>query len=252
MNRRELDFHRGGHDGYEPFTSHAAIKAFENDIVPIEYFIYKSTSVKSIEEKPYDFDAIDRMLSRKITDFSTTRFLVKVFGEMVKDRDAERALFGAEGINSIESRYNKRIEHLKKRLKKHDTMETKQELARLYYELALINEKQKDIKRFFLKTAYSYLKETQKGRTLSLQNLELLINILLEFRFYKKALETIKSVATENNPQLLFLLAKVEFKNKHYAKVYQAVQELQRHADSLSEDTKKLITYWTGQDGPTA
>ena len=113
MNEQELDFFRKKHEGYEPYTSHAAIKAFENAIVPIEFFIYKSTSVKSIEEKPYDYDAIDRMLSRKITDFNTTRFLIKIFTEMVKDRDAERALFGSEGINTIESRYNKKIEKLK-------------------------------------------------------------------------------------------------------------------------------------------
>jgi lipopolysaccharide biosynthesis regulator YciM len=248
MNKRELEFHRKKQDSYEPFTPQAAIKAFENEIIPIEYFIYKSTSVKSIEEKPYDFDAIDRMLSRKNTDFQTTRFLIKVFGEMVKDSDAERALYAAEGINTIESRYNKKIEQLKKRLKKHDNMEIKQELARLYYELALINEKQKDIKRYFLKIAYFYLKETQKGKTLSFQNLELLIGIFLEFKFYKKALDTIKSITKEYNPQLLFLLAKVEFKNKNYVKVFDALRELANHGDSLVDDAKKLIAYWTGQD----
>ncbi len=252
MNKRELDFHRNKSDKYEPFTPQAAIRAFENEIVPIEYFIYKSTSVKSIEEKPYNFEAIDRMLSHKHPDFQTTRFLISIFGEMVTDRDAERALYAAEGINTIESRYNKRIEHLKKKLKKHDSMEITQELARLYYEIALINEKQRDIKRYFLKTAYYYLKETQKGRTLSLPNLELLINILLEFKFYKKALGTIKSVTKEDNPRLIFLLAKVEFKNKHYTQVYYALQELRNHIDSLGEDTKKLIAYWTGEDGTTA
>jgi lipopolysaccharide biosynthesis regulator YciM len=252
MNKRELDFHRTRHGGYEPFTPRAAIKAFENDIVPIEFFIYKGASVKSIEEKPYDFEAIDRILSRKNTDFQIKRFLVNVFDEMVKDRDAERALYAAEGINSIESRYNKRIEKLKKKLKKHDNPNIKEELAGLYFELALLNEKQQDIKKYFLKTAYTYLKQMQTGTTLSLKNLELLINILLEFKFYKKALQTIKNLDITNNPHLLLLLAKVEFKNKHYAKVHEAMRALNEFKDSLDEETIKFITYWTGENGEKA
>ncbi|MBN1797293.1 MAG: hypothetical protein JW822_01860 [Spirochaetales bacterium] len=252
MKEREFDFFRKKHEGYEPYTSHAAIKAFENAIVPIEFFIYKSTSVKSIEEKPYDFDAIDRMLSRKVTDFHTTRFLIKVFSEMVKDRDSERALFGAEGINSIESRYNKKIESLKEKLEKKDDIDIKQELARLYYELALLNEKQKDIKKFFLKTAYNYLKDTQKGNTLSIKNLELLINILLEFNFYKKALDTLKALKIVERPHLLLLMAKVEFKNKNYKQVYDILIELEKYSDSLDDESKKLIEYWTKQNDRTA
>jgi lipopolysaccharide biosynthesis regulator YciM len=252
MNERELDFFRKKHEGYEPYTSHAAIRAFESAIVPIEFFIYKSTSVKSIEEKPYDFDAIDRMLSRKFTDFQTTRFLIKIFNEMVKERDAERALFGAEGINSIESRYNKKIENLKQKLETRDSAEVKQELARLYYELALLNEKQKDIKKFFLKTAYNYLKDTQKDNTLSIKNLELLVNILLEFNLHKKALDTLKTIAVEEKPSLLLLMAKVEFKNKHYREVFNMLTELKQYGDSLDDESKKFIEYWTEHNDRTA
>jgi hypothetical protein len=248
MNKQELDFFRRKHEGYTPFSSHAAIRAFENGIAPIEFFIYKSTSVKSIEEKPYDFDAIERILSRKDIDLKTTRFLINVFNDMLKDRDAERALFGAEGINTIESRYNKNIESLKKKLKKRKDSEINYELARLYYELALINKKQKDIKNYFLKTAYNYLKNNQKQKSFSIPNLELLINIFLEFKFAGKALETLKKIDVSHNPSLLILLAKVEFKNKHYQEVYKIFYELKKYKESLNPETKKLFEYWTKQD----
>jgi len=55
-----------------------------------------------------------------------------------------------------------------------------------------------------------------------------------------------------NNPHLLLLLAKVEFKNKHYAKVHEAMRALNEFKDSLDEETIKFITYWTGENGETA
>jgi len=248
MNEQELNFFRTKNEGYEPFTPAAALKAFENDIIPIEFFINKSTSVKSIEEKPYDFEAIDRMLAIKDIDIKTTRFLMMIFKIMVKDRDSERALYGAEAINVIESRYNKRIEMLKEKLKKEGDQNIKYELAQKYYELALISEKQKDIKRFFLKIAYYYLKDAKTGNTLAFKNLELLINILLEFNFNKQALSTIKNIDIKHKAALLFLLARVEFKNKHYNEVYKILQEIKQCGDTLADEIKKILEYWIGNN----
>ncbi len=113
-----FDFFRSRLSGYVPRTPAGALKAIGAGLIPVEHFVYASTSVKPLDEEPYDLDSIERMLARRDLGIETSAQLKSILEKLIGTDDQETALFGAEGINALEGRYVNRIEALKKSLAK--------------------------------------------------------------------------------------------------------------------------------------
>ncbi|MBN1699227.1 MAG: hypothetical protein JW881_17030 [Spirochaetales bacterium] len=245
---KEIDFFRTERKGYDPKTPSAAIKAYEEGILPIEHFIYMSTSLHPIDEWTYDVDSIDRIIAREDLTIQENLLLMKILETMVKSKDMELAVFAAESINLIEARYTEKIEKLK-----NERMTAKESgavsgLARLYYELALLNEQRASIKTFYLKEAFFYAKELVTTRKIKKRDVELIIDILLALKLYDHALYVLDTINGKDEPFFILLKARVEFARKNYGGTHSLLMKLSPVEDQLDEDDKNLFLYWNIED----
>jgi len=207
--------------GFKPKTPSAALKGIEENLFPVENFIYLGTSVKPINEKPYDIDTLERVLARRDLDIKTYIILNRIFEELTKSSDQETALFAAEGINLIENRYNTRIENLKEKLENGENHETLLMLAKTYYEFALLNERKAEIKSFYLRESFEYIKKIISKKKYRKKDILLLVRILIELKMYDQAFNILNRVKNETEPMILFLKAEVEFHRRKLSEVFQ-------------------------------
>jgi|YelNatPaOPRAMG01_1025707.scaffolds.fasta_scaffold128999_2 hypothetical protein len=230
-----------------PRTPAGALKAFEGGFAPIEAFIYKSTSSKPIDEQPYDLDEIERILSRPNLDFKTNVVLMGIFEKLIHHEDQELALFGAESINVIENRYNTKISSLKKQgTEAASPLQRLSDLGRLYFELALLNNKRQAIKEFYIDQSLHYFQELLRLRTLTGSERNTYIRALMEVRDYKTASELLRGKKAPKTPEDILLLAEIEYSQKKFDRASELISHLIRHMDTLNEREMALYAYWMG------
>ena len=239
-----FDYFKKAGDSFKPQTPAAAFKAMQVENLPSEAFIYQSTSVKPLDEEPFDLNEIDRILTREDLDGQTNLLLMRIFEKLVKNPDSETALFAAEGINAIEGRYNDRIEALKKELEKKKDLSLLSRLAEAFLELSQFY--RTVIKNFYLKEAYSYLTEIERIGHLSKKDICLLIKVLLDLKLYDQAKGIIDSHAEKNDPNFILLEAEIEFRRCNFLRVQQLCAGLFDMEETLDEHAKALIKYWLG------
>ncbi len=248
MKEKSLDFEyfKRAREGFRPRTAAAALKGIHERKLPIEAFVYLGTSVKPLNEKPYDLEEIERVLAKRDITVDTYILLNRIFEDLIKSFDQEIALFAAEGMNAIEDRYNKRIERLKDELGKNPTnAENLYQLALAYYESALLNSDKEAIESFYLREAFSYVKEIVRLKKFGRRELLLFVNILIALKMYDQAFKVLDSVKLEGDPEIIFLKAKVEFYRKNLSEVFQYCVELTQY-ESLSEEIRRVLTFWVG------
>ena len=239
-----LDFFNRRSETFTPFTPIAAIKAYESGILPIEHFIYKCTSSISLDEEVVNLTEVERLLAKKDLDIYANCILVDILERLTHDPDQEIALLAAESINLIESRYNQQIEAIKTRIKEEDEPVAKVRLARLYYELGLINYKKETIRLFYFKEAYQNYKEVVFLEKIDFKDLEILVEILIELGQADNAISILEFLNKDNNVFLLFLIAEVEFERRNYTKVYTIIDELFQRKDELNAKLGMACAYW--------
>ncbi len=94
---------------YSPRTASTALKAVMEGLLPAEAFVSRAVSTQSLLEKPYRIEELERLLAQENLDYDTILLLAQVFKELVSSPDMDTALFAAEGLNTLESRYNEKI-----------------------------------------------------------------------------------------------------------------------------------------------
>jgi hypothetical protein len=240
----EMDFFRKPPASYVPITPHAALRAYEEGILPVEQFIYMSTSVQPLDEKQVDISAIERVLARDDLDVQDNLFLIEIFESMIRSKDPEYAVFAAESINLIEARYHQKITILKENAALETNPEIASRIARLYFELGLINEKRTSIKAFYLRESVSHLKGFLDLKYISRDDFILLARILIELGLFELAADVIAAMGNEleGHPYIPFLKAEIAFARHDYDEVFETIKNI--HPDSLDEIEADLYTYW--------
>ncbi len=241
-----FDYIRNAYKYFIPKTPSAALQAVSSGILPEEAFIYKSSSIKPLYEEPFDLDEIERVLAKKNLDLETILLLMSILQQLINDKDSETALFAAESINIIENRYNKKIESLKKKIRKRENPRILREIAIQFYELALINRESGEIMEFYLKESYSCFQKIQNFKTLTINDVKTLVHILLELNKTNKARKLLDRAEQFNKSvELILLRVETEFKAKNYKKV---IQILSDHADDpeFSEGKySEILKFWS-------
>ncbi|MDA8424982.1 MAG: hypothetical protein M0Z80_02500 [Treponema sp.] len=230
-----------------PRTPAGALKAFESGFCPIEAFIYKSASTKPVDEEPYDIEEIDRILARPNLDFRTNLVLMGIFEKLIHHQDQELALWAAESINVLENRYNARIASIKKGLGG-DTESGAglSELARVNFELALLNAKRQAIKEFYIDQSLASFRELLKLRKLAGDERNTYIRALMEARDYDAAARLLEVGPSEATPEDILLIAEIEYSQKHFDRAANAMSLLAERLDTLAERETALFAYWMG------
>ena len=249
-----FDFFKSTRERYRPKTPAAALKAYETGFNPIEMFIFKSGSTKPLNEEPFDLEAVERLLSRKDLDLEANIVLIGIFEKLIYSHDQETALFAAESINIIENRYNSRIKHLKEMLEKDpekdkdESGEVNASLGKIFFELAMINGNRISIKKFYFKEAYSRMNHVRAQRSLTTEELSLMVRILLELQLYRNAMDILERETKEKDIEYLFLKAEIAFAMKKYDIVFSLCRDLQEKAVDLPSDRRNLLYYWLGNE----
>jgi hypothetical protein len=238
----DFNYFRGGPETYRPRTANAALRAAEANLVPIEACVHLGTSVKPLDEEPIDLDAIEQVLSRPQLDLDTNLLLIRILSKLLRNPDAEVALFAAESINTIETRYTKRIETLKASLQEKTDDKVLRSLARQYYELAQIHPG--SIRNFYLREAFGYIKTLNKLKRLGKKDVVLIIRILLALDLTDQAKRIIDQLADRDDLSYLRLEMEVAFKKKDVTGVQKLCDRLQSDWEQLDEESKAFLSYW--------
>jgi hypothetical protein len=238
----EFDYFRGGTEAYRPRTANTALRAVEAHLLPIEACVYLGTSVKPLDEEPIDLDAVEHVLSRPHLDLDTNLLLMRILTKLLRNPDAEVALFAAESINVIETRYTKRIEALKASLQGKTDAKVLRSLARQYYELAQIHPG--SIRNFYLREAFGYIKALNKLKRLGRQDVVLTVRILLALDLTAQAKRIINQLADRNDLSYQRLEMEVAFKQKDITGVQKLCDRLKTDWDQLDEESQAFLSYW--------
>jgi hypothetical protein len=243
------------------------MKAIGAGLLPAEHFVYASTSVKPLDEEPYDLDSIERMLARRDLGIETSSQLKSILEKLIGTDDQETALFGAEGINALEGRYVNRIEALKGTLAKTGAGAGEaagrggsaarrgalRELARQYFELATLHGRASSIRAFYLREAFTSIRgafaasggEREKARV-SRVDLVLMVDILVALGLHDQAARLLEQVRAGEDPLVLLLAARIAFHRGQYAKVAGFCRRLVPLARKLGEKDRKIVSFWAG------
>lgn len=238
----KFDYFRRTADAYRPRTANAAMRAVEANLLPIEACVYLGTSIKPLDEQPIDLNAIEQVLSRPQLDLDTILLLMRILTKLLRNPDAEVALFAAESISSIETRYTKRIEALKASVQEKPNDKVLRALARQFYELAQIHPG--SIRNFYLREAFGYIKELNRLKRLGREDVVLTVRILLALGLTDQARRIIDQLADRDNPSYLRLEMEVAFKRRDITEVQKLCDRLQSDREQLDEPSQAFLTYW--------
>ncbi len=242
----EYEYFRNRNESFVPKTPIAALNAYHAGFLPISVFTYKSGSTKPLDEKPYDIEEIERLLSRENLGLETNIVLIGIFEDLIFSEDQEIALFAAESINIIENRYNKKIEKLKLELKSGGSLEKSSRLARLFFELSMLNKERESIKKFFLRESYRYFSDVRNKRALFEDELNTLVRILIELKLFRNAAEVIDKEKTEETKAYLFQKAEICFAMGQYFETRAICRKIMDQSDKLTKKEQMTLDYWLG------
>ena len=244
---RDFDYFRRQPGEFRPKSPAAALRGIGSEQLPPQAFIYAGTSIKPLDEEPYDLDAIERVLAREDLDMSTSLLLVRIFEKMVKRDDAEIALLAAEGINQIENRYNHGIEKLKAEMdssqdpEKQSAVSTK--LAHSYYEFAHLYPETSSIRSFYLKESFRCLPPPAES---SMDDLSIRIKVLIDLKLYDQAGQILKDHGDPEDIRSLLLEAEIGYHQRDFTRVFQICTWCLQREEQLTADEKNAISYWLG------
>jgi len=259
----DFDFFRQKRIGYVPRTPGTALRALGNESARAGDFVWRSTSAKPLDEQPFDLEAIERTLANADLELETAKLLMGIFEKMIKGRDQEIALFGAEGINTLEGRYIARVESLKWGLSElegtrqtgaSDTpgyrktrARTLRDLARAYYELAELHAKVKAIRTFYLREAHAVLhRSLGKGARFPQSVVALSVDILVGLGLYAQAARWLKRIKPADNPFIIYQTARIAFHRRDYATVVGSCGRLEARAGELHREEERAARFWAG------
>lgn len=256
---RGFDFFRKKHAGYVPRTPGTALRAVGSGAAQVEDFIWRSTSIKPLDEMPFDLEAIERTLANPALELETAKLLMGIFQKMIQspDRQQETALFGAEGINALESRYVKRVEGLKEEIARLDATtnptaaqvsrkdDAWRDLARAYYELAELHSLVAPIRAFYLREAYSAVRVVlRKGPHFSTKTMALTVDILVGLGLYAQAAHWLQRIRPQSSPLVTYHVARIAFHMRNYKTVKNACGRLAPFSAELRATDARPVTFW--------
>jgi hypothetical protein len=242
-----FDFFKTRRTGYVPRTPAAALKAVGTGTVPAEQFIYASASAKPLDEEPFDLEEIERALARPDLNLPSRILLKRVLGKLIGNKEQETALFGAEGINTLESRALMRIEKLRARVRIDRGAEVRRALARELYEMAEMQSGAESVRAFYLREAFSSL--CGDGlQPLSRADLPIAVDILVARHLLPEAARLLEDFPDAEDVELQLMAARVAFHAGNYRAVAETCRALADRGAHADEALNRVISFWADRD----
>ena len=238
-----FDYFRSRRAGFVPRTPAAALKAIVGAGLPPEHFIHVSTSAKPLDEEPFDFEAIERVLSRTDLTLETEILLKGVLEKLIAGADQETGLFGAEGINALEARHVERIKELKS---KKAGPRRRQAIAQTYYEMAQLHGREDAVRAFYLREAFRSLQGAHRPGRTSRTDLRLAVDILVALGLHAHAARQLSRVRAQGDPLVLLLSARIAYHRGAYARVADLCRRLLATAGEMDAEERAAVEFWAG------
>jgi hypothetical protein len=247
-----FDFFRSRRPGYAPRTPAAALRGVGAGLLPPEYFIHASCSAKPLDEEPFDLEAIQRTLARTDIGVATARLLKGILEKLIKGQDQETALFGAEGINALESRYLQRIQKVRDGLGRPETPARRRSalvlLARLHFEMSELQGRGSSIRSFSLREAHGHLRAAMGGEgRVSRDIVDLLVEVLMGLGLHDQAAHLLEKITPADDPFVLLRVARVAFQRRDYRRVAECSRALLGRPERLTEAERRAAAFWVGE-----
>jgi GNAT superfamily N-acetyltransferase len=241
-----FDYIRNIGDYYLPKTPHAAMLAVQSDYLPLEAFIYKASSAKSLFEEPYDLAELDRILARPNLDLGEAMLLVEIFWTMTHGKDKELALFAAESLGALENRWARRIEELGRIASDSSCPDGDCfAYARALYEYALIAGKHGPIRNYYLREAFYVLSDHPEARNRG-DGFALLMRCLLRLGLLDQAEAVLaEALAEGNSAELLLLALETAYLRKDARRIRELLVDVDLDQLDITEEMKTLLASWT-------
>ncbi|HET7839134.1 MAG TPA: hypothetical protein VFL04_05200 [Rectinemataceae bacterium] len=243
-----FDYIRHLADYYLPKTPHAALLAVQSDYLPLEAFVYKSSSVKSLFEEPYDLAELDRILARPRLELGEAMLLGEIFWTMTHGDDKELALFAAESLGALENRWARRIEELAALVALPGCGDGDCfAYARALYEYALIAGGHGPIRNYYLREAFYALSRHGVAR-LEAEGFALAMRCLLRLGLLDQA-EALLAEALREGPstELLLLALETAYLRKDVPRLREILSGLDLERLDMGEELRSLLASWKAQ-----
>jgi hypothetical protein len=240
-----FDYIRHLHEHYVPRTPRAALLSVQEDILPIEAFVYKATSIKSLFEEPYDLEELERVLARRDLSFGDAMLLSEIFVAMTGDKDKELALFAAESLGALENRWFRTTESFVGKVRSESCEDAAvYPYARALYEYALIAGRYAAIRNFYLKEAYLVLSEHPESCQ-DPQGFDMRIRCLLRLGLLDQAESVIASeLGKRSDGELLSMAVEAAFLRKDPRRVHELLAGRDLETLDLDEEQRVLLSSW--------
>lgn len=238
-----------------PRTPAAALRALELGIAPPEAYVYLSTSVRPLEEEPVDQAEISRILARKELEFPLVKVLMRVMKKLSRSMDAETALFGSEGITTLETRYSRRIRDCEGALARRFLPRRAQELARLHAELAELHSDNDVLRRFHLRESFfasrSLLGRRKEGAGVlkaRAGEVALAAATLCGLGLAAQAFDLVRGYGTVLGAESLYMEAAVRYEMRDFKGCYRCLREYSLRAADIQPERRRAMRYWLGEE----
>jgi len=240
-----FDYIRRIGEFYRPRTPRAAFLAVDTGLLPMEAFVFKSSSTKSLFDEPWNPEDLERALAKPEMSLGEAMLLSEIFTEMTKSPDKELALFAAESLNGLEARWSRRVEDMRAAVGEGSCEDGAIcRFARALYEYALIVGRYAPIRNYYLREAYYVLTE-RPGACLSPEGFETRIRCLLRLGLYDQAETVLQSeLGTRSDGEILLLAAEAAFLRKDTRRLRDLVGGRALDSIDMPEERRELLRIW--------
>lgn len=243
-----FDYLRRSNTMLLPRTPTAAYRAVEEGFLPEAAFVYSSCGARSLLERPFRIEDLERILSIEHLDYETILLLMRIFTELLGHPDMDTALFAAEGMNTIEGRYNEKVELYRALIEMDPDPEYRRLLASALWEIAGINEKKRSIRNFYLREAFSQLRHSAEKSPMTRSDGILMVKILLRLELYGQAREILHRLDPDRaDPRLLLLEAETAYRERDFLRVAEILHSLESKDLEEFPEAKGLIDVWLNE-----
>lgn len=243
---RARDFLEKMRSPYRPRTPNAALRAAELELLPPEVYTYIASSVIPLHAENVSLEELDRILGQRNRNLETNLFLGEIFEKLLESPDAEIALFAAESLSLIEYSYTKRIEDLRVELEETHDPDLLRESARLYYELALLNQKKKAIRTFYLREAFGVMRSLGALVVLEKEDIRQMVRLVMALGLFYQAREFLKHYP--DDPEMRFLEAEAEFSAGNFSSVFCLCRIMEDQSQFVTTEERNLARFWLGHE----
>lgn len=245
-----FDFYRvtGEKVKYMPKTQRGLRKSFSEGLTGIEFYIEMATSLRPLVDEAQDIDEVTRLFSQQKLSVKPTPNSVKILRNMIRDPNPEIALYAAEGLNTIESSYIQKIQHVKEKLSRGKGVEEVlfYNLGILYLRFVRLLEGQALIRNFYLQESLSYLEKANKLNSSNPRILSPIGEVYMLLGEYNKALRIFRYLFTEDayDRESLLMIAQCYFYSGKYEKIRTIFKRYSEMLEGMDEASEMVVYQW--------